>query len=150
MKRLYELDKVSRIGIFLMYFFMTVISMLVNDSNLSQMPVMGKYLKLAIFALGALIVFGIFYGLFNLLLKNNNNYKKPLLINMSLCLFLDALLSVIVCLIAGKTNVWVNGIVGFISLGGLALINWTTLDVPQSDKIKISVLTAIMFVVLLV
>lgn len=150
MKRLYELDKVSHVGIFLIYFFMAVIELLVSDSNLSEMPAMGKYLKLLLFALGALIVFGIAYGLFNLLLRNNNNYKNTLLVNMSLCLALDALLSAIVYLIAGKTNVWVNGIVGFISLGGLGFLNWKTLEVPQSDKIKITVLTAIMFVVSLV
>lgn len=146
MKRLYELDKASHFGIFLIYFFMTVASMLVTDSNLSQMPTMGKYLKLVLFAVGALVIFAIIYGLFVLLLKNNSNYKPALLVNMSLCLALGGLLSAIVYLIAGKSNIWVNGIVGFISLGGLALLNWKTLEVPQSDKVKITVLAAIVFV----
>lgn len=146
MKRLYELDKVSRFGIFLIYFFMTVASMLVTDSNLSQMPAMGKYLKLVLFALGALIIFAVIYGLFVLLLKNNNNYKPALLVNMALCLALDGLLSAIVYLIAGKSNIWVNGVAGFLGFGTLAGLNWKFLAVPQSDKIKISVLTGIWFI----
>ncbi|AUI72251.1 hypothetical protein [Companilactobacillus alimentarius] len=150
MKKLYKLDRISVLGIFLIYLFMTIIKMLVADQNVAEMPQMGRYLKLGIFALVALIAFGVFYWVYTLLLKNNDHYKVTLLVNMSLCLAFVALLGTIVYLIAGKTNIWVSGIVGAIGFGGLGLLNWESLDVPQADKIKISVLTVIGFILTLV
>jgi len=68
---------------------------------------------------------------------------------MAIGLTIDAILIIIIFLIAGKTNVWGNGIAGFIGFGTLGILNWHFLEVSQSDKIKISVLTGIWFVLAL-
>lgn len=146
MKNLYKLDKLSVFGIFLISFFMTVIQMIVSDPDIGNMPQMGKWLKLVIFAVGTLVAFLIGYWLFSLLLRNNSNYKTALIINMAIGLTIVALLEVIIHLIAGKSNIWVNGVAGFLGFGTLAGLNWKFLAVPQSDKIKISVLTGIWFI----
>lgn len=146
MKKLYKLDKLSVFGVFLVSIFMTVIEMVISDPNVSSMPQMGKWLKLLIYFVGALVTFGIGYWLFTLLLRNNDNYKTALIVNMAIGLTIVALLIAVIYLIAGKTNIWVNGIAGFIGFGTLAGLNWKFLEVPQSDKIKISVLTGIWFI----
>lgn len=146
MKNLYKLDKLSVFGIFLISFFMTVIQMIVSDPDIGNMPQMGKWLKLVIFAVGTLVAFLIGYWLFSLLLRNNSNYKTALIVNMAIGLTIVALLEVIIHLIAGKSNIWVNGVAGFLGFGTLAGLNWKFLAVPQSDKIKISVLTGIWFI----
>lgn len=146
MKKLYKLDKLSVFGVFLVSIFMTVIEMIISDPNVSSMPQMGKWLKLLIYCVGALVTFGIGYWLFTLLLRNNDNYKTTLIVNMAIGLTIVALLIAVIYLIAGKTNIWVNGIAGFIGFGTLAGLNWKFLEVPQSDKIKVSVLTGICFI----
>jgi len=128
---------------------MTVISMIVSDPNVSEMPQMGKWLKLLMYAVGTLIGFTIAYWIYILLLKNNSNYKVTLIINMVIGMSIEALLLTIIYLIAGKTNVWVSGIAGFIGFGSLGALNWRYLEVPQSDKIKVSVFTGILFILTL-
>ena len=149
MKKLYKLDKLSVLGIVLISILMTVIEMIVSDPNVSQMPQMGKWLKLLLYVIGAVVSFAIGYWLFTLLLRNNDNYKVKLVINLAIGLAIEAVLITIIYLIAKKTNVWVNGIAGVLGFGTLALLNWKFLEVPQSDKIKVSVLTGIWFVLAL-
>jgi len=149
MKNLYKLDKLSVVGMFLIYFFMTVINMIISDPEVSEMPQMGKWLKLGMYAIGALVGFAIVYLIFSLLLKNNSNYKTTLVINMAIGMAIEALLLAVIYLIAGKTNVWVNGIAGFIGFGSLGLLNWKYLAAPQSDRIKASVFTGILFILAL-
>ena len=150
MKNLYKLDRLSVLGIILISIFMNVVRMIVSDPNIGGMPQMGKWLKLLIFLIGAVIVYAVAYWLFSLLLRNNDNYKVKLIINMAIGLTIEALLVTIVYLIAGKTNIWVNGIAGVLGFGTLAGLNWKFLEVSQSDKIKVSVLTAIWFILSLV
>lgn len=149
MKKLYKLDRLSVLGVALISIWMVVIEMIISDPNVTDMPQMGKWLKLVIYLIGAVIAFAIAYGLFNLLLKNNDNYKNTLVVNMAIGLTIEAVLITIIYLIAGKTNVWVSGVSGVIGFGILAGLNWRFLNVPQSDKIKISVLTAIWFLLTL-
>lgn len=150
MKNLYKLDRLSVLGIILISIFMNVIRMMVADPDIGSMPQMGKWLKLLIFVIGAVIVYAVAYWLFSLLLRSNDNYQVKLIVNMAIGLTIEALLVTIVYLIAGKTNIWVNGIAGVIGFGTLAGLNWKFLEVSQSDKIKISVLTAIWFILSLV
>lgn len=149
MKNLYKLDRLSVLGTVLISILIQVIQMILTDPNVSEMPQMGKWLKLLIYVIGAVLAFAIAYWLFNLLLKNNDNYKAKLAINMAIGLTIEACLMIIVFLIAGKTNVWIKGIVGVIGFGSLVGLNWKFLEVSQSDKIKISVLTAIWFILTL-
>lgn len=149
MKKLYKLDKLSVLGIVLISILMTVIEMIVSDPNVAQMPQMGKWLKLLLYVISAVVSFAIGYWLFTLLLRNNDNYKVKLVINLAIGLTIEAVLITIIYLIAKKTNVWVNGIAGVLGFGTLALLNWKFLEVSQSDKIKISVLTGIWFVLAL-
>lgn len=146
MKNLYKMDKLSAFGVVLISIFMTVIEMIVSDPNVSEMPQMGKWLKLLLYVVGAVVAFAIGYWLYTLLLRNNDNYKITLVVNMAIGLTIVALLITIIYLIAGKTDIWVNGIAGFLGFGTLAGLNWRFLDVPQSDKIKVSVLTGIWFI----
>lgn len=146
MKTLYKLDKLSVFGIFLISFFMTVIQMILADQEIGSMPQMGKWLKLLIYVLGSLLTFGIGYWLFTVLLKNNDHYKTPLIINMAIGLTIVACLIALIYLIAGKSNIWVNGLASLIGFGTLGGLNWHFLEVPQSDKIKISILTGIWFI----
>jgi len=146
MKNLYKMDKLSAFGVVLISIFMTVIEMIISDPNVSEMPQMGKWMKLLIYIVGAVVAFAIGYWLYTLLLRNNDNYKIKLAINMAIGLTIVALLITIIYLIAGKTDIWVNGIAGFLGFGTLAGLNWKFLDVPQSDKIKVSVLTGIWFI----
>ncbi|WP_338232185.1 hypothetical protein [Companilactobacillus muriivasis] len=149
MKNLYKLDRLSVLGTVLISILIQVIQMILTDPNVSEMPQMGKWLKLLIYVIGAVLAFAIAYWLFNLLLKNNDNYKAKLVINMAIGLTIEACLMIIVFLIAGKTNIWIKGIVGVIGFGSMAGLNWKFLEVSQSDKIKISVLTAIWFILTL-
>ena len=149
MKKLYKLDKLSVLGIVLISILMTVIEMIVSDPNVAQMPQMGKWLKLLLYVISAVVSFAIGYWLFTLLLRNNDNYKVKLVINLAIGLTIEAVLITIIYLIAKKTNVWVNGIAGVLGFGTLALLNWKFLEVSQSDKIKISVLTGIWFILAL-
>ncbi|ALB29904.1 hypothetical protein [Companilactobacillus heilongjiangensis] len=149
MKNLYKLDRLSVLGTVLISILIQVIQMILTDPNVSEMPQMGKWLKLLIYVIGAVLAFAIAYWLFNLLLKNNDNYKAKLIINMAIGLTIEACLMIIVFLIAGKTNIWIKGIVGVIGFGSMAGLNWKFLEVSQSDKIKISVLTAIWFILTL-
>lgn len=150
MKNLYKLDRLSIFGAVLISILIEVIQMIVSDPNVGEMPQMGKWLKLLIYAIGAVVSFAIAYGLFTLLLKNNDNYKNKLLINLAIGVSINAILLIIIFLIAGKTNVWVNAIAGLIGFGTLGALNWKFIEAPQSDKIKISVLTCIWFVLALV
>jgi len=150
MKNLYKIDKSSVWGVVLISILMEVIQMIVSDPNVADMPQMGKWLKLLMYVVGAVVAFAIGYWLYTLLLRNNDNYKIKLAINMAIGLTIVAFLVTIIYLIAGKTNVWVNGIAGFIGFGTLAGLNWRFLEVSQSDKIKISVLTGIWFILSLV
>jgi len=149
MKNLYKLDRLSVLGTVLISILIQIIQMILTDPNVSEMPQMGKWLKLLIYVIGAVLAFAIAYWLFNLLLKNNDNYKAKLVINMAIGLTIEACLMIIVFLIAGKTNIWIKGIVGVIGFGSMAGLNWKFLEVSQSDKIKISVLTAIWFILTL-
>lgn len=149
MKNLYKLDRLSVFGAALISILMVIIEMIVSDPNVADMPQMGKWLKLVIYAVGAVLGFLIAYWLFTLLLRNNDNYKTTLIVNMAIGLTIEALLITIIYLIAGKTNIWVSGISGLIGFGTLAGLNWKFLQVPQSDKIKISVLTGIWFILTL-
>lgn len=149
MKNLYKLDRLSILGTVLISILMTVIRMIVSDPNVADMPQMGKWMKLLIYIVGAVVAFAIAYWLFTLLLRNNDNYKNRLAVNLAIGLTIEAGLVIIVYLIAGKTNIWANGIAGLIGFGTLAGLNWKFLEVPQSDKIKISVLTAIWFLLTL-
>lgn len=149
MKNLYKLDRLSVLGTVLISILIQVIQMILTDPNVSEMPQMGKWLKLLIYVIGVVLAFAIAYWLFNLLLKNNDNYKAKLVINMAIGLTIEACLMIIVFLIAGKTNIWIKGIVGVIGFGSMAGLNWKFLEVSQSDKIKISVLTAIWFILTL-
>jgi len=150
MKNLYKLDKLSTFGIILISVLVKIIQMMISDPNVSGMPSMGKWLKLLMYAVGSVVAFAIMYWLFSLLLKNDANYQNRLAINMAIGLTILSVLFIIIYLIAGKTNIWVSGIAGFLGLGTLAGLNWKFLEVSQSDKIKISVLTAILFVLSLV
>lgn len=150
MKNLYKLDKLSVFGIILMSILMSVIQMIVSDPNIGDMPQMGKWLKLLIYVVGAVVAFAIGYWLYTILLRNNAGYKASLAINVAIGLTIVSLLVTIIYLIAGKTNVWVNGIAGFIGFGVLGTLNWKFLEVSQSDKIKISVLTGIWFILSLI
>lgn len=150
MKNLYKIDRITTLGVILISIFMSVIQMIVSDPSVADMPQMGKWLKLLVYFVGAIVGFAIMYWLYTLLLRNNDNYKLKLIVNMAIGLTVKAILVTIIYLIAGKTNVWVNGIAGFIGFGSLAGLNWMTLQISQSDKIKISVLTAIWFVLALV
>lgn len=150
MKNLYKIDRITTLGVILISIFMSVIQMIVSDPSVADMPQMGKWLKLLVYFVGAIVGFIIMYWLYTLLLRNNDNYKLKLIVNMAIGLTVKAILVTIIYLIAGKTNVWVNGIAGFIGFGSLAGLNWMTLQISQSDKIKISVLTAIWFVLALV
>jgi len=149
MKNLYKLDRLSVLGTVLISILIQVIQMILTDPNVSEMPQMGKWLKLLIYVIGAVLAFAIAYWLFNLLLRNNDNYKAKLAINMAIGLTIESCLMIIVFLIAGKTNVWIKGIVGVIGFGSMVGLNWKFLEVSQSDKIKISVLTAIWFILTL-
>ena len=149
MKNLYKLDRLSVFGTVLIAVLMTVIQMIVSDPNVADMPQMGKWLKLLLYVIGAIVSFAIAYWLYTLLLRSNDNYKVKLAINMAIGVFIEAILITIIYLIAGKTNIWVNGIAGVIGFGSLAALNWKFLEVSQSDKIKISVLTAIWFILTL-
>jgi hypothetical protein len=150
MKNLYKMDGLTALGTILISIFMTVIQMIVSDPSAASMPQMGKWLKLLIYVVGAVVTFAIAYWLFTLLLKNNDNYKIKLVINMAIGLTIVALLVTVVYLIAGKTNIWVSGLAGFIGFGSMAALNWKFLEVSQSDKIKISVLTCIWFLLSLI
>ncbi|KRO00046.1 hypothetical protein [Companilactobacillus kimchiensis] len=150
MKNLYKIDKLSALGVILISIFMEVIQMIVSDPDVANMPQMGKWLKLLIYVVGSVLSFAIGYWVFTLLLRNNDNYKLKLIVNIAIGLTIDALLIIIVVLIAGKTDIWANGIAGVIGFGALAALNWRFLEVSQSDKIKISVLTAIWFILTLV
>ncbi len=149
MKNLYKLDRLSVFGTVLISILMIIIKTIVSDPNIAGMPQMGKWLKLLSYVLGAVVGVAIIYGLFNLLLRNNDNYKTKLLINLAIGLTIQAGLVVITYLIAGKTNIWANAIAGIIGFGTLAGLNWKFLEVSQSDKIKVSVLTAIWFILTL-
>lgn len=149
MKNLYKLDRLSVLGTVLISILMTVIQMIISDPNVADMPQMGKWLKLLLYVVGAVVAFAIAYWLFTLLLRNNDNYKAKLVINMAIGLTIETALIIIVFLIAGKTNIWANGIAGVIGFGTLAGLNWKYLEISQSDKIKISVLTAIWFILTL-
>ncbi|MFC6176790.1 hypothetical protein ACFQAV_08045 [Companilactobacillus huachuanensis] len=149
MKNLYKLDRLSVLGAVLISILVQVIQVILADPNVSDMPQMGKWLKLLIYIIGAAITFAIGYWLFTLLLKNNDNYQVKLAINMAIGLTIESALLIIAFLIAGKTNIWIKGVSGVIGFGTLAGLNWKFLEVPQSDKIKISVLTAIWFVLTL-
>ena len=120
MKNLYKLDRLSVLGTVLISILIQVIQMILTDPNVSEMPQMGKWLKLLIYVIGVVLAFAIAYWLFNLLLKNNDNYKAKLVINMAIGLTIEACLMIIVFLIAGKTNIWIKGTVGVIGFGSMA------------------------------
>jgi hypothetical protein len=100
------------------------------------------------FAIPAIIVIAIAYAVFYVLLRSTEvEFKKTVLINVSLGLFVLNILSMILFLILGHDlNIAIRIIISIIGNGITAGLNWMYLDISRSDKIKISIWSAIMCV----
>jgi hypothetical protein len=148
MKKLYKIDSLSVFGIILIYFFSTILNRMISFKNFKYMPLQGKMLEIMMFAIPAIIVIAIAYAVFYVLLRSTEvEFKKTVLINVSLGLFVLNILSMILFLILGHDlNIAIRIIISIIGNGITAGLNWMYLDISRSDKIKISIWSAIMCV----
>ncbi|WP_125569143.1 hypothetical protein [Companilactobacillus insicii] len=149
MKKLYKLDGWTLFAMFLILAFSELIQMFLSNQNISSAPAMGKALELGMYLLTIIIGFAIYYGVMYLVLNNNETgFQKIIFVNIVIGLVVAAILSIIAGLIAGKAlNIWIKIVIGLIGNGLIAWTNWKELKISQSSKIKISVWTAICFVV---
>lgn len=148
MKNLYKLDRLTLFALFLIYAFSEIIAMFLANKTASA-PTTGKLMELGMYTAGLIIGFGIYYGIMYLILNSNeSDFQKTIFVNIALGLIVVALLSSIIGAITDKSlNIWVKVIVGLLGNGLTAALNWKYLNVSQSSKIKVSVLSAISFIV---
>lgn len=149
MKKLYKLDGWTLFAMFLILAFAELIQMFLSNQQIGSAPAMGKALELGMYAITIVFSFAIYYGVMYLVLNNTETgFQKIIFVNIVIGLTIIALLSIVAGLITGKAlNIWLKIIIGLIGNGFIAWINWKELSVSQSSKIKISVWTAICFVV---
>ncbi|WP_125588241.1 hypothetical protein [Companilactobacillus jidongensis] len=149
MKKLYKLDGWTLFAMFLILAFMELIQMFLSNQKIGGAPAMGKALELGMYAVTIIFSFAIYYGVMYLVLNNNETgFQKVIFVNIVIGLTVASLLAIIAGLITGKSlNVWIKIVIGLIGNGLIAWTNWKELDVSQNSKIKISVWTAICFVV---
>ncbi|WP_125714304.1 hypothetical protein [Companilactobacillus kedongensis] len=151
MKKLYGLDKVSLVGIFLIYFFLDIITLFLGDKNISGAPMAAMKFKFLIFAIEATVAFAILYGISYLLLKNTKADMKVVFINTTIGLAVTSILSSLAFIIISKdASIWQKLIIGIIGAGSMIWLNWKNLKVDQSNKIKITIWNVIWFVISIV
>ncbi|APX71674.1 hypothetical protein M5C72_00555 [Companilactobacillus allii] len=146
MKNLYRLDRLTLFALFLIYAFSGITAMvLANEAT----PEMGRVMELVVYVVGLIIGFVIYYGIMYLILKNSEfDFQKTIFVNIAIGLIVVALLSGIVGAITNKgLNIWVKVIVGLLGNGLTIALNWKYLQVSQSSKIKVSILSVLSFFV---
>ncbi|KRK63970.1 hypothetical protein FC72_GL000855 [Companilactobacillus tucceti DSM 20183] len=151
MKKIYDLDKVSLVGIFLMYFFLEIIMLFLGDKNMVGAPAAAMKFKFFIFAIKAILSFAVFYGIFYLLLKNTKADMRVVFVNIIVGLVVTSILSSLVfAFISKDANILYRIITGAIGFGLMMWLNWKNLKIDQTNKIKITVWNVIWFVLSIV
>ncbi|MFC6323201.1 hypothetical protein [Companilactobacillus baiquanensis] len=151
MKKLYRLDKVSLIGVFLIYCFLEIITLFLGDKKLAGAPAAAMKFKFLIFAVEAILIFVVLYGIFYLLLKNTPADKKALFVNVVLGLAVTSILSsIIFAFITKDTNIWQKVVTGIVGSGLMIWLNWKNLKIDQANKIKITIWNVIWLVLSIV
>ncbi|MFD1418895.1 hypothetical protein [Companilactobacillus keshanensis] len=151
MKKLYGLDKISLVGIFLIYFFLEIITLFLGDKNISGAPMAAMKFKILIFALEAVISIAILYGISYFLLKNTKADMKAVFVNTVVGLVVTSILSSLAFILITKdASIWQKSIIGIIGAGSMIWLNWKNLKIDQSNKIKITIWNVIWFVISIV